>query len=102
MLRAKRQLKSNVLKRALNVYIVAPFVRKYNVVSVRSLWNENDKVWSKRREVENVIRQMDNVVAFFSCITVMEKGPQKRKLNEKGKPYLLFISPLHIYSLIFR
>jgi len=34
---AKRQLKSNVLKRALNAFLVEPFIIKYNVISVRVL-----------------------------------------------------------------
>ena len=68
---AKRQLKSNVLKRALNAFLVQPFIEKYNVISVRVMLKE--ELWLARKKIENLMMQEKAIVAHFSAVTLLEK-----------------------------
>ena len=75
---AKRQLKSNVLKRALNAFLVQPFIEKYNVISVRVMLKE--ELWLARKKIENLMMQEKAIVAHFSAVTLLER-------KDKGDDY---------------
>ena len=83
----RRQLRSEVLKRAMRAYIVSPVIRKYHVIAVRAMWSSTEKsedlIWGKRRQIEDILLRNDKIVAFFSCITTMvEKESHKRKRKD--------------------
>jgi len=71
---AKRQLKSNVLKRALNAFLVEPFIIKYNVISVRVLLEQGEELWLARRRIENLLFEEKAVVSHFSAVTLLENA----------------------------
>lgn len=74
-----KQLRSNVLKKALKAYIVPAFCNKYEVCSFRVFWEDLDSIWIKRHQLESLLERDNRIVAFFSCITVTEKKSSKGK-----------------------
>ena len=59
----KKQLRSNVLKTALETYLVPLFVDNYDIVAVRALLRvTDDNVWGKRRQMEEILKADEHVV----------------------------------------
>ena len=64
-------LRSQVMKNALKAFIVPAFLRKYNIVGVKSIVecrpavSENTTIWKKRRELEVLFITNDQIVAFL-------------------------------------
>ena len=79
---ANAALTDSALKRSLKAYIVPPFIKKYQVVSVRTLFSHKS-LWLKRTQLENILKENEKVVAFFSCVTALNKP--KRKSTQARK-----------------
>ena len=83
-------LRSPVLRNALKAYVVPPFLKNYNIVALRALWDKERMpvIWKKRREMEIILLANDNIVAFFSCITALQEkstGKRKHALEEESR-----------------
>ena len=71
MFKPQKQLRSNVIKKALKAFIVPIFARRYQICAVRALWDDIDlgnEIWAKRKELEQILSDESDVVAFFSCV----------------------------------
>ena len=78
-------LRNRTVKRALQTYIVPTFTKRYQVAAVRALWQSEDlntEIWLKRLQLENILFDNSDVVAFFSSITGIRKKRNKRKHAE--------------------
>ena len=51
--KGRNSLRSNMLKRALKSYIIPPVLKKYQVISLSALWDddqpEENRIWLKRK-----------------------------------------------------
>ena len=88
LVKPNRRLASNTLKQALRAFIIPVVADRYHVFTVRVLWKveknhiykANEQVTAKRRQLELLLEQSDEIILFISCITGQEKGaPTKRK-----------------------
>ena len=79
MSRPQGQLRSKVIKNALKAFIVPALTLKFQVCAVRALWDDKINIWSKRRQLEEILNKDTRVVAFFSCITALEVAKKKAK-----------------------
>ncbi|XP_057293352.1 uncharacterized protein LOC130621979 [Hydractinia symbiolongicarpus] len=86
---ANRQLRSEVLKRALKACIVQPVIRKYQVVAVRAMWGSDvdarEVIWGKRMQMENILLSNEQVSCFFSCITYMARPRKRKSMRNEGE-----------------
>ena len=79
-----RQLRSKIIKNALKAYIVPVFARCYQVCAVRALWNPDrdiNEIWRKREELQDILTDDKRIVAFFSCITLLDVAKKQGKRN---------------------
>ena len=86
--RPQLQLRSNVVKNALKVYVVGPLASKYQVCAVRSLCVDGvskEKIWITRRLLESLLEENPYVVCFFSCITALSEGNCRKKNQRSNK-----------------
>lgn len=82
----RKEMREPRLQQALRSFIVPAFTAKYEIIAVRALWHNAEaerNLWGKRRNLETILKQMHNVVAFFSCITAVDT--RKRKNNESER-----------------
>ena len=80
------QLRSNVLKDALKSFIVPLFTKRYQVCAIRAIWPNTDNenvIWRKRRELECMLSTDKNVVAFFSCVCLLNDETIKKKRKKR-------------------
>ena len=85
MSQATRQLKSNVLQRALSAFLVEPFINKYNVICIRVLWRNGEEIWLGRRKVELMLENENSVVAFFSAVTLVKKSKSEEDDDDNNE-----------------
>ena len=87
----QRTLRNETLKNALRNFVVPIFSNRYFITSFRALWDvdkERDKekaelnIWEKQQRLNTVLKDVKEVVAFFSCLTAMESAFIKRKLRD--------------------
>jgi hypothetical protein len=78
---ARNTLKDSGLKRALKAYIVPPLIKKYQVVSIRALFNSKT-LWGKRIQLENILKDNDKIVAFFSSVTATQTFARPQEARE--------------------
>ena len=79
MSKAKRTLRSDTLKCALKNFFVIPVVKQYHVIAIRCLWDceKEDRlkaelnIYSKRKELYEILNKLDDIVAYFSCLTAL-------------------------------
>lgn len=83
----KRQLKSSLLKDSLKAYLLPHILNHYEIVCVRALLrSENDyEVWTKRRWLERILDNDENIVFFISCITAVLQKKQEKKTKRRKK-----------------
>ena len=79
---ANAALTDSALKRSLKAYIVPPFIKKYQVVSVRTLF-QHKSLWLKRTQLESILKENDKIVAFFSSVTALNKSKRKNSQPRK-------------------
>ena len=76
----RRTIKNGTLREALKNFLVPIISNKYRVCYFRTLWEVVDEdqefvqlnIWSKRKEVDRIVGNFDNVALFFSCLTGLE------------------------------
>ena len=91
MARPQGTLRSQVLAKALETFVVPVFTDHYGIISFRALWEvDKDKthraelnIWKKRHELEALVESVEFVVGFFATITAMpnQKKQKKRRLE---------------------
>ena len=93
LVKPNRRLASNTLKQALHAFIVLFVANRYHVFTVRVLWKveknhiykANEQVTAKRRQLELLLEQNDEIIMFISCITGQEKGASTKRKGKQGK-----------------
>ena len=67
--KGQNSLRSNVLKRALKSYIIPPVLKKYQVIALRALWDDDqpdeNRIWFRRKTMEDVLSRSEHVGFFF-------------------------------------
>ena len=88
MFKAAKELRSNLIRNSLKLFVVSPLIKKFQVCAVRAICIGNlskENIWLQRRKTEKVLEDNEHIVCFFSCITAMvEKKntkPRRRRDN---------------------
>ena len=87
-----KELREEPLKRVLKSYIVPIICCKYQTTAVRVLWKEDSYslMWSKRVQLESMLKEIKPVVAFISCITAVDE--RKKSENSWKAGYTFWIA----------
>ena len=93
MVKPRRTIRSSTLKASLKNFLLPNIVESYRICSLRCLWevmNEDNEIvlkniWSKRKQLEQILNSFKDVVLYFSCLTAMESNEIRRKLKERKR-----------------
>ena len=80
----QKSLRSKVLTTALRTFVVPPLSKRYQIVAVRTLWSYDQldsdvNIWEKRRQLVAILFDINEVVAYISCITALQQEKKRKK-----------------------
>jgi len=83
----KRTLRNDTVKSALRNFIVPCVSNKCHVIAFRALWDltEDSKqkaelnIWRKRNQLDSILKDIQEIVVFISCLTAMDSSDLRRK-----------------------
>ena len=76
---SKNSIRSNVIKRALKTYLIPPIIAKYQVVAIRTIFDDKS-LYGKRKALENLILSEEHVMMLVSSVTAI---PTKTPTEEE-------------------
>ena len=79
-----RQLRRKNIKNAIKSYIFPVFARCYQGCAVHALWNPDcdiNEIWKKREELQEILTEDKRIVAFFTCIAILDVAKKQGKRN---------------------
>ena len=90
MFKTPKELRSNLIRNSLKLFVVAPLIRKFHVCAVRAICIgtlSKENIWLQRRKMEKLLEENEHIVCFFSCIAAMvenEKAKARKRSNDSG------------------